>query len=303
MAPQITNMRIQLFISLLFTTAAFAQHPTQKLNGVFNPANKKVLVTAHRGDWRNTPENSIQALNNCVVMGVDIVEIDLKKTKDGQLINMHDKTIDRTTTGKGHPEDYTLQEIKQFRLRAGTAHPTSHQVPTFREVMLAAKNKVIIDVDKGYDYFPQVVKELEETGTMGQAIVNVKDNATLEELEKEQGVIPDSLTIMVVVKMDKPAADSIINSYVRHRRTIIQCIFSKDTLPVLSKLKEYRKHYGVWVNSLWPEQNGGHDDDKAVEEGKPDETWGWLISKGANMIQTDRPQQLVDYIKKRGSLK
>lgn len=293
------KIRLAIAITLLSTGAALGQTPSAKLDGVFISNNQTVLVTAHRGDWRNAPENSLQALKNCVSMGVDIVEIDLKQTKDGQLINMHDKTIDRTTTGKGKPEDYTLQEIKQMRLKAATGHPTAHQVPTFKEVLLAAKNRVIIDVDKGYDYFPQVVKELAETGTTRQAIVNVKDNATLEELEKEQGNIPDSLTIMVVVKMDKPAADSIIRSYSRHHRTIVQCIFTSDTLAVLNKVKSYRKQYAVWMNGLWPEQNGGHDDDRAVEENQPNETWGWLISKGANMIQTDRPAELLAYLRRK----
>lgn len=288
-----------LLIALSVSNWCMAQTPVKNLDAVFNPDSKKVLVTAHRGDWRNAPENSLQALNNCVAMGVDVVEIDLKKTKDGHLINMHDKTIDRTTTGKGKPEEYTLDEIKQMRLRAGTAHPTAHQVPTFKEVLLAAKGKVIIDVDKGYDYFPQVVKELQETWTIRQTIVNVKDNASLNELEKEQGTIPEELTIMVVVKMDNSGADSIIRSYERHHRTIIQCIFSKDTLAVLNNVKEYRKHYAVWMNGLWPEQNGGHDDDKAVEQHQPDETWGWLINKGANIIQTDRPKELVAFLRKK----
>lgn len=62
---------------------------------------KKVLVVAHRGDWRNAPENSLQAYQNCIDMGVDMIEIDLQKTKDNQLVIMHDRTLDRTTDGKG----------------------------------------------------------------------------------------------------------------------------------------------------------------------------------------------------------
>ena len=54
-------------------------------------------------------------------MGVDMVEIDLKKTKDGHLIVMHDQTIDRTTTGKGKPENYTLEELRRFRLKNGSS--------------------------------------------------------------------------------------------------------------------------------------------------------------------------------------
>lgn len=75
------------------------------------------MVVSHRGDWRNAPENSLQAIQNCIDMGVDMVEVDLKKTKDGHLIVMHDQTIDRTTTGKGKPENYTLEELRCFRLK------------------------------------------------------------------------------------------------------------------------------------------------------------------------------------------
>ena len=54
---------------------------------------KEILVVSHRADWRNAPENSLQAIQNCINMGVDMIEIDLKRTKDGHLILMHDKTI------------------------------------------------------------------------------------------------------------------------------------------------------------------------------------------------------------------
>ena len=96
---------------------------------------EKVLVVAHRGDWRNAPENSLQAFENCIEMGVDMIEIDLKKTKDGHLIIMHDNTIDRTTDGKGKPSDYTLEEIRRFRLKNGLGRVTFHPIPTLEEVL------------------------------------------------------------------------------------------------------------------------------------------------------------------------
>ena len=102
----------------------------------------KVSVISHRGDWRNTPENSIRAIQNCIDLGVNMVEIDIKKTKDNELILLHDKTLDRTTTGKGLPQDYTLAEIKQMRLRNGAGVATSHQIPTLEEAMIVAKGKI-----------------------------------------------------------------------------------------------------------------------------------------------------------------
>ena len=283
---------------MLISLSGFAQSkPELNLNQVFNPKSKMVLVTAHRGDWRNTPENSIQALKNCIAMGVDIMELDLKKTKDGYLVIMHDQDIDRTTTGKGDVADYTLAEIQKFHLRSGSGHPTKHQVPTFKEILSIAKDHIIIDVDKGYDYYPQVIKELREAGMIRQAIVNVKGSTPLTTIEQDQGKIDDDITIMPIVDMKRPDALQIINSYKPHKRTVLQANFNTDTLAILKHLEAFRSNYGLWINSLWPEQNGGHDDDQAVEENKKDETWGWLVRQKANMIQTDRPKELIEYLK------
>jgi glycerophosphoryl diester phosphodiesterase len=293
------SLLLQLSLSMISLSGFSQSSPAQKLTEVFNPKSNTILVTAHRGDWRNTAENSIQALKNCVALGVDIMELDLKKTKDGHLVIMHDATVDRTTTGKGDVSDMTLAEIKSLYLRSGTGHKTAHRVPTFDEVLAASKNNIIIDVDKGYDYFPEVIKALRETGTIGEVIVNVSDSTPLSVIEKEQGPIGDDVTLMVVVSMKRPDAAQIIESYKKHKRSIIQANFEDDSLPILKNLSKYRVNYGLWINSLWPEQCGGHDDDLAVEGNKKDETWGWLIKQKANMIQTDRPKELLQYLKEK----
>jgi glycerophosphoryl diester phosphodiesterase len=260
-------------------------------------AQNKVMVVAHRGDWRNAPENSLLAFKNAAAMGVDVVELDLNKTKDGVIVIMHDQTIDRTTTGKGNVSDYTLAELKTFFLRAGSGHPTKHHIPTFIEILAIAKDKIIIDVDKGYDYYPQVIKELREQGMVGQAIVNIKGSTPLPQIEQEVGKIEEDITIMPIVDMKRADASEIIASYKPHQKTIIQANFSTDTLSVLKNIASLRANYGLWINSLWPEQNGGHDDDLAVEENKKDESWGWLVSHKANLIQTDRPKELIEYLR------
>jgi glycerophosphoryl diester phosphodiesterase len=79
----------------------------------------RVLVAAHRGDWRHAPENSLPAIEKCIALGVDIVELDLQRATDGALVLMHGAKLDRVTTGKGRVADRTLAEIKQLRLRNG----------------------------------------------------------------------------------------------------------------------------------------------------------------------------------------
>lgn len=71
-----------------------------------------VHVVSHRGDWKQFPENSLDAINSIIQMGGDVVEIDIQRTKDGQLILMHDERLDRTTNGKGLIAETTFADIQ-----------------------------------------------------------------------------------------------------------------------------------------------------------------------------------------------
>jgi glycerophosphoryl diester phosphodiesterase len=294
----INRFIFSVFFLIIFLSSVGQQSPNQKLNSLFVAKSKYILVTAHRGDWRNSPENSVQSLKNCIDKGIDICEFDLKKTKDGQLIIMHDKTIDRTATGKGKPEEFTLNEIKKFKLLSGTGHPTIHTIPTFEEMLIAAKNKIIIDIDRGYEYYTDVMALLEKHKMIEQTIYNIY-GLPYDSLLAKHGNIPEALTLQLIINPKNPDIEKIIDTYKNHKRTIIQIIFETDTAGIIKKIPTLKKRYAIWFNSLWPEQNGGHDDDKAVEENKPDETWGWLIKYGANIIQSDRPIELIKYLKRK----
>jgi glycerophosphoryl diester phosphodiesterase len=302
---------ILVFLQLLIFQMAFAStdtltnqqvaaHFTWAMQHLHQPNSLTVLVTAHRGDWRNAPENSLQGLHNCIRMGVDIMEIDLKMTKDSQFVIMHDGTIDRTTNGKGKPADYTLAELKQFRLKNGLGRPSEHQIPTFREFMLAAKGKMIVGVDKGYAWLPQVVALLTETGTLQQAIVDLDDNTTLDEAEQRFGSIPADVMLMPIIAFaDSNKAVEVTNSYLRRKNTVFQPTWGNDSLITNQNFAAFKqKNYGMWLNSLWPSLNGGHDDDRAVERYQPEETWGWLLKRGATILQTDRPLELLLWLRK-----
>ena len=115
-----------------------------------DPDSKYVVVACHRGDWRNYPENSIPAIESIIRMGADIMELDLKLTKDSVLVLSHDRTIDRCTTGKGLVSDYTLDELKKFRLRRahGVATDSLH-ICTLREALECCKDRICVNVDHG----------------------------------------------------------------------------------------------------------------------------------------------------------
>lgn len=296
-------MKRFLLITLLLSVAWSLSAQDKALairNNLLQEGNNSVLVVSHRADWRNAPENSLQAIRNCIEMGVDMVEIDLKKTKDGHLILMHDKTIDRTTTGKGRPEHYTLEELRKFRLRSGAGHRTAHTIPTFEEVMQLCKGKIMVNVDKGYDYFDEAYAILEKSGTAQQCIM--KASLPYERVKAEHGDILRKMIFMPVIALDKEGAEDIIDGYMAHMKPVAyELVFSKDT-PEIQRLIQKVRTSGakIFINSLWPELCGGHDDDRAVEQQQPDESWGWIIGQGTKLIQTDRPALLIEYLKKKG---
>lgn len=265
----------------------------------------KILVAAHRGDWRNYPENSIKAIEGAIKMGVDIVEIDLHKTKDGQLVVMHDSNLDRTTNGKGAIAETNLEDIRKLFLKNGAHMPTREKVPTLEEVLNFIKGqRIMLNLDKSWDFLDEVKAMTDKTGTTEQIIL--KGNKSAAELKKEVG---NKLNQIVYMPMVWPEDYSIYKrdqvldpeQYVKdfHRLfapVAYEVIIKDDTAKADQLLALIKKtHALIWINALWPELCAGHDDDLAIDH--PKENWGWIIKKGATIIQTDRPEALIRYLK------
>ena len=107
-----------------------------------------VTVIAHRGASRFAPENTIAAFEKAIARGADLIEIDIRETKDGHLVVMHDVTVDRTTNGSGAVAGLTLAEIKQ--LDAGSSFSfefKGEKIPTLDEALEAMKGRALPDLD------------------------------------------------------------------------------------------------------------------------------------------------------------
>lgn len=259
------------------------------------------MIAAHRGDWRNAPENSVKGFQLAAAMGVDMVEVDLKKTKDGEIVIMHDETIDRTTNGKGRPADYTLAEIQKFRLKNGLGRATAYNaIPTLKEVMLALKGTgVKVNLDKSYPYYREAYAILNETGTLQQALF--KSEVPFDSLKTRYPDLINKITYMPVVNLDKPEAKKVITDYLKGMKPFaFELIFTRDTSAILTNNTFITKTGAkVWINSLWASLNGGHDDDLAVDQDNKKDSWDWILAHGATVIQTDRPQLMLEYLRKK----
>ena len=258
-----------------------------------------VLIVSHRADWRNHPENSLPAIEGSIAAGVEMAEIDLQRTKDGHLVLMHDATVDRTTTGTGKVADLTLEDIRSLRLRDGLGSPTGVRVPTLREALLAARGRVLLNLDKSHRHFFEILPILEETGTSGQVLL--KGPGTVAELQSAGHGILAKVAYMPVANFGKPGAAGFVRDWLRDARPCaIEFVFSEWTPEVEEAFALCRRQgVRIWVNTLWPQLAGGLSDDLALHS--PESVYGVLLGRGVSIFQTDRPATLRAFLASRKS--
>lgn len=117
----------------------------------------KIFIVAHRantnyGTLNAVPDNSLPAIECAIKYGADMVELDVRLTKDNVLVLMHNTTIDASTTGKGNVKDYTYEELLQFDMKkAGKVYKdkdgNTTKIPTLEQALLACKDKIYINLD------------------------------------------------------------------------------------------------------------------------------------------------------------
>ncbi|MDG6900933.1 MAG: glycerophosphodiester phosphodiesterase [Nitrososphaerota archaeon] len=111
----------------------------------------KPFVVGHRGAAGLEPENTLRSIARAIDVGVDAVEVDVRRTKDGELVVIHDPTVNRTTNGKGRVNSFTLKDLRALDAGKG------ERVPTFRELCAAVKGKVELFVEIKE---PEIVREM-----------------------------------------------------------------------------------------------------------------------------------------------
>lgn len=289
---------ILLWVGLLTTFRLAAQESDLKTIRArwFNPDSREVMVVAHRTDWRNGGENSLAGIESAISKGVDIIEIDLKMTKDGVLVLMHDQTVNRTTDGEGRVADMTLDELRTLHFKG---QGNGGCIPTLEEALTVAKGKIMVNLDHAFDYWDDIMPVLEKTGTREQIIL--KSGAAPETVLKKYGKYLDKVIFMPIVNLDQPDALKRLDDCLRLLKPqAVEFIYAKKDNPLPEKAWAMMKGKAhVWYNTLWSSLAGGNDDAAAAKN--PDKVYGHLIRDcGARILQTDNPQFMIDYLTEKG---
>ncbi len=292
-------------VSLQFGCYGGAEPETraeQIITEIHNPNSKNVLVICHRGDWRNYPENSIPAIESVIRMGADMVEIDVQLTKDSVLVLMHDRTIDRCTTGRGKIGEMAYEELQRHYLKTahGVRSSLDLKVPTLREALKVCKDRITVNIDKGYDYYPMVLALTEELGVTHQVLI--KGGKSLADIEAKMAENENNLLYMPIVTPANAGSAKIFEEYIAaDKPQLAYEVCWSEMTPVVEECMQRVIADGskLWVNTLWNSLCGGLSDDVAYEK-SAEEVYGKILEMGATMIQTDRPEFLLDYLRKRG---
>ena len=128
-------------------------------------------IFAHRGASGYAPENTLEAFRLAMEQGADGMELDVHLTKDGEVVVIHDETLDRTSNGHGNVRDYTLEELKKFSFHNHMEKYQGVQIPTLKEVLNLVKNscmKVNIELKTGIYWYEGIEeKTMDIVKTMG----------------------------------------------------------------------------------------------------------------------------------------
>jgi len=142
---------------------------------------------AHRGGSLLWPENSLLAFRNALALGADFIEFDVHVSKDGEVVVIHDATLDRTTTGGGPVRERTLAELKTVRLKHKGGVVTEEAIPTLAEVAAVAAQAtrgmlLEIKVDERHHRYPgveeKVLAVLDRSGMTASTVVMAFEGET-----------------------------------------------------------------------------------------------------------------------------
>jgi len=222
-------------------TALLLAYPLQNAQGD-DTSLPKQGICAHRGASSTHPENTIAAFQEAIRLGAHMIEFDAWLTKDGQIVVMHDDTVDRTTDGHGRIADLTLDEIKRLGAGAWKAPDFAGQrVPTLKETLAIMPTNIWLNVHckQGAPLGEKVAREILETKREHQAFLACNHEAA----DAARRINPAILICNMERDIDTPAY---VDDTIERKADFIQ-LRGKIT-PDLSQYTQRLKENGVRVN-------------------------------------------------------
>ncbi|WP_027170456.1 glycerophosphodiester phosphodiesterase family protein [Mesorhizobium sp. WSM3224] len=283
-----------------------------------------VMIAAHRAGSMQAgktlyAENSLAAVEGSIAIGAEIVEVDIRRSKDGEFVVMHDSWLDRTTTCKGEVVSYTLAELKKCRLVIeGTGAVTSETVSTLREMLLTTRDRILINLDNKLEVtdLPGMIAIARDLGMADQVIVkeNLWNRQRIDAARAALAQAGGGFQFMPILADDavhgSAFAGEVDNAFAPRAMELINWRNGAETLTTSGgqlfstrmRAEAVRGDWHLWadtyaiVNKPGGFLAGGRGDELAVAASLPREAWGFWVDRGATIIQTDEPKAAIDWL-------
>jgi len=261
-------------------------------------AARRVLIAAHRGvAGGNIPCNSIPAFQAALRQGADIIELDVARARDGVLYVFHPGMEPVFLRSDTLISGMDSREVDAMFLRNQDSTPTQYHVPRLEEILNLLRGRCYINLDKFWTCPERIAQEVRRLGMQDQVLIKTSD--TPENFARVEECAPD-LPYMVIARNQDAFTDELLKRKMRYAG--VEALFEQEDAPIASEayLASMRdKGLLTWCNSIIYDYravlSAGHTDDVSISE-DPELGWGWIVKRGFNVIQTDWPLALAQYL-------
>jgi glycerophosphoryl diester phosphodiesterase len=280
--------------------AAAAQTLPERLRDPHGPA----LVVSHRACWTFASENTLDGIAACIARGVDMAEVDVRTTRDGQLVLMHDATVDRTTDGHGAVADLEAAQIAALRIRShggGAASTlTDRHPPTLAKALQMARGKILVDLDVKAASLDQIMDVVEAAGAQRDVLLNVPLDVPQAALDRARKA-DIAIQVLYLQRESKLTPEEALRRAAALHPAVVQVMFDDPAVLDIAR-REVAPHARLFVNTMTNDIASGqpmrlsadYTDQRALAD--PASVWGALRKQGVSMIQTDEPLALQRYL-------
>ena len=267
-------------------------------NSLMDAAKERRLIVAHRGvSGGNIPCNTLAAYEIALRQGTDMIEIDVEMSADGKLIIFHPGMEPIHLWCAERLTRMTAEEISHLRYVNFDRNPTQFGIATLDEVLEQFGNRCLINVDKFWGHPKEIYEAIRRHGMIDRVVVKSALNEKVLSVLEE--VAPD-VPFMPIVRDTHPEHENLMRRKINYIGA--EVLFREESAEVASPAFLDRMHRDgklVWANAIiynYREQlSAGHSDDRSLT-GDPADGWGWLAKRGFDLIQTDWPLMMREYL-------
>ncbi|MBQ7334970.1 MAG: glycerophosphodiester phosphodiesterase [Clostridia bacterium] len=257
-----------------------------------------IYVAAHRGWCAKYPENTMEAFRAAIELGVDQIETDVRITKDGELVLIHDATLERTTNGTGKVIDKTLAELKE--LDAGSHKGEefkSCRIPTFTEFMELVKDHPTMTLDLELKEYPdegheeiaysvcdRVLAAVDQYGFIDRVVINTFSGKLHEYIQEKYGNKYRRHVYFPRRHLGSYTKDPYTNAF-------CCCMFSQSTKEEFEAMATKEEFEAMATQGIEPWAGAGVKDSATVD---------MAIERGATLITCNNPDVILQLLREKG---